>query len=86
MKTSSLKLPDDLNTRVSAVTTRRRFNKAEAVPNALDAYLARQPPPQSGAALEPAGGLFGSPEGPADLSRRDEHGRTYGKSVCPARY
>jgi Arc/MetJ-type ribon-helix-helix transcriptional regulator len=61
------------------VTHRPRSNKSEVVRTALDAYLAQETAPQKGSALELAGDLVGSLEGPADLSHHGEHMRGYGE-------
>lgn len=79
MKTLSLKLPDELDARISAIAKRRRSNKSEVVRSALDAYLAKESTPQKGSALDLAGNLVGSLEGPVDLSHHDEHMRGYGE-------
>jgi len=79
MKTLSLKLPDELNARISAIARRRRSSKSEVVRSALDAYLAKDSTAQKGSALDLAGNLVGSLEGPADLSQSAEHMRGYGE-------
>jgi predicted transcriptional regulator len=79
MKTLSLKLPDELYARISAIAKRRRSNKSEVVRSALHAYLTKQSTRQKGSALELAGNLVGSLEGPVDLSHHDEHMRGYGE-------
>jgi predicted transcriptional regulator len=79
MKTLSLKLPDEVDARISAIARQRRSNKSEVVRNALDAYLAKETTPQKGSALDLAGDLVGSLEGPGDLSHHDEHMRGYGE-------
>lgn len=79
MKVLSLKLPDELDARICALATQRRSNKSEVVRSALDAYLAKEAAPQAGSALDLAGDLVGSLEGPDDLSHHDEHMRGYGE-------
>ena len=79
MKTLSVKLPDELDARISAIASQQRANKSEIVRNALDAYLAKKTTPQHGSALELAGDLVGMLEGPADLSHRDDHLLGYGE-------
>jgi len=79
MKTLSLKLPDEVDARISAIARRRRSNKSEVVRNALDAYLAKETTPLKGSALDLAGDLVGSLEGPGDLSHHDECMRGYGE-------
>lgn len=79
MKTLSLKLPDDLDARISAIAKRRKSNKSEVVRYALAAYVEMETKPQKGSALDLAGDLVGSLEGPADLSHGDEHMCGYGE-------
>jgi predicted transcriptional regulator len=79
MKTLSLKLPDEVDARISAIARQRRSNKSEVVRNALDAYLAKETTLQKGSALDLAGDLVGSLEGPGDLSHHDEHMHGYGE-------
>ena len=79
MKTLSLKLPDELDARISAIAKQRRSNKSEVVRSALDAYLAKETTPQKGSALDLLGDLVGSLEGPAELSHHAEHMRGYGE-------
>ena len=79
MKTLSLKVPDEVDARISAIAKRQRSNKSEVVRNALDAYLVQETTPLKGSVLELAGDLVGSLEGPADLSHHDEHMRGYGE-------
>jgi len=79
MKTLSLKVPDEVDARISAIAKRQRSNKSEVVRNALDAYLVQETTSLKGSVLELAGDLVGSLEGPADLSHHDEHMRGYGE-------
>ena len=79
MKTLSLKLPDELAARVSAVAKRMGSNKSEILRNALEAYLENEPTQREGSALEVAGDLAGALEGPKDLSHQDSHMHGYGK-------
>ena len=79
MKTISLKLPDELAARISAVARQSKSNKSEVVRNALEAYLANEPITHKGSALDLAGDLVGTLEGPDDLSHQDSHMLGYGK-------
>lgn len=79
MKTLSLKLPDELDARISAIAKRQRSNKSEVVRTALNAYLAKETMPQKGSVLDLAGDLVGSLDGPAKLSHHDEHMCGYGE-------
>jgi predicted transcriptional regulator len=79
MKVLSLKLPDDLDARISGLAIERGSNKSEVVRNALEAYLAREAPVQPGSALALAGELVGAVEGPEDLSQHAAQLRGYGE-------
>jgi hypothetical protein len=79
MKTLSLKLPDELATRISTVARQKRSNMSEVMRNALEAYLANVPTPHKGSVLDLAGDLVGALKGPEDLSNHDRHMRGYGE-------
>lgn len=79
MKTLSLKVPDELATKINAIAKRRQSTKSEVVRNALDAYVASDSKLQKGSALDLAGDLVGSLEGPTDLSHCDAHMHGYGE-------
>lgn len=79
MKTLSLKLPDELDARISAIARQRGSNKSEIIRDALHAYLGKETMAHKGSALDLAGDLVGSLEGPADLSHHDDHMRGYGE-------
>ena len=79
MKTLSLKLPDELESRVGAIARQRGSSKSEVVRSALEAYLAGEVPPFSGSALDLAGDLVGALDGPGDLSYHQKHMRGYGE-------
>ena len=79
MKTISLKLPDELAARISALARQKRSNKSEIVRNALEAYLSNEPTQRKGSALDLAGDLVGAIEGPKDLSHQEAHMRGYGE-------
>lgn len=79
MKTLSLKLPDELATRIGVVAREMGSNKSEVVRKALEAYLANEPTQRQGSALDLAGDLVGALEGPEDLSHQDVHMRGYGE-------
>ena len=78
MKTISLKLPDDLDARLTALATRRGTSKSEVARRALHAYLAHGDHAVPGSALALAGDLVGGFEGPDDLSHADRHLDGYG--------
>jgi predicted transcriptional regulator len=79
MKTLSLRLPEELDTRVGAIARQRGCRKSEVVRNALEAYLAGEASLFSGSALDLAGNLVGALDGPVDLSYHQKHMRGYGE-------
>lgn len=80
MKTRSLKLPDELDSRLTAYARRRKLTRSVVVREAVSAYLARQDEVQAGAALERLRDLAGSVEGPPDLSTNPDYLLAYGAS------
>lgn len=79
MKTISLKLPDTVAARLAAVAEHRGTSKSEVVREALDAYLAKGPEGGPVSALDLAGHLVGSLEGPGDLSFNKKYMEGYGR-------
>jgi hypothetical protein len=78
MKTLSLKLPDEIDARLTALARRRGASKSEIVRGALEVYLESGGAPAKGSVLDLAGPLVGSLEGPRDLSCRKEYLEGYG--------
>jgi hypothetical protein len=78
MKTLSLKLPDELDAKLSAAARHVQTSKSEVVRQALDAYLNGGGGEQKGTLLELAGDLIGCLEGPGDLSHNPDHLRDFG--------
>lgn len=79
MKTLSLKLPEALASQLSAIARQRRSNKSEVVRLALNAYLADRSASPRGSALDLAGDLVGTLEGPDDLSSEVKYLQGYGQ-------
>ena len=79
MKTLSLKLPDALDHELTSHAQRRRITKSELVRQALVSYLGSGSLPPAKSALELAGDLVGSLEGPSDLSTNKEYLRNFGR-------
>jgi metal-responsive CopG/Arc/MetJ family transcriptional regulator len=76
VKTLSLKLPPSLSVKLERAAKRRGQSKSEVVRAALEQFLAGERPMS---ALELAGDLVGSCEGPADLSTNPKYMEGYGK-------
>jgi hypothetical protein len=79
MKTLSLKLPDALDRQLTSHAKRRGTSKSEMVRQALVSYLGSPTLPTAKSALELAGDLVGSLEGPGDLSTKKEYFRDFGR-------
>ncbi|MFQ5582921.1 MAG: CopG family transcriptional regulator [Calditrichia bacterium] len=79
MKMLITKLSRILETRLKALSKKRRVNKSEIVRRALIAYFSRDDASNSGSFLDLSKDLAGSVEGPADLSTNKTHMEGYGK-------
>ncbi len=80
MKTMSLKLPDELHEQVRRLAEQRGQSKSELVRTALEQFLGGgngTSKPMS--ALELAGDLVGSCQGPGDLSTNKQYLEDFGK-------
>jgi hypothetical protein len=78
MKTLSLKLPDELDAKLTAKARHGQTSKSEVVRQALDAYLNGGGKEPSGTLLDLAGDLIGCIEGPGDLSHNPDYLRDFG--------
>lgn len=76
MKTLSLKLPPRLSAKLDRAAKQRGQTKSELVRAALEQFLNGERPMS---ALELAGDLVGSCEGPGDLSTNPKYMEGYGK-------
>jgi predicted DNA-binding protein len=79
MKTVSLKLPEALDADLTKVARRRGLTKSAVVQEALQAYLAGIDRHQAESCLDLARDLWGSVEGPGDLSHNKKYMEGYGR-------
>ena len=77
MSSMSLKIPEELLTRLSTAATRRGMSRSAVVREALETYLGAGGR-GNGSAADRARDLIGSLEGPPDLSYNPEHMRGFG--------
>lgn len=75
MRTISLKLPEDLDRRLSAIAERRRTSRSEVIRAALEAF---EPAAPVTSFTKAAGDLVGCVEGATDLSTSARHMSGYG--------
>ena len=78
MPTVSLKMPEELATRLAAAARRRGMTRYALVRDALESYL-RRLGAADGSAADLAGDLIGALEGPRDLSRHPKHMKGFGR-------
>ena len=80
MKVLSLKVPESLSRKLSAVARRRHMPKSAVVRKALAQYLDESPEVRGGSFLELAGDLVGCvKDAPPDLSVNPKHLNCYGR-------
>lgn len=79
MKTLTLKISDDLSTRLVLMARRGGTNKSDIVRKALEDYLSRKQPDARDSFLEMAGEIAGCVNGSDDLSFNRDHLEGYGK-------
>lgn len=80
MKVLSLKLPEQLDRKLSAVIKRRRARKSDVVREALERYLEESREIRKGSFLDLARDLVGCvKDAPADLSSNPKHLGGYGR-------
>lgn len=79
MRTLSVKLPDGLDARLTAVARRRKTSKSRLVRKALEGVLREPGQPKTGSALDLIHDLVGCVAGPADLSVNKAHLKTFGR-------
>ncbi len=79
MKSLSLKVPEQLDNRLSAACRRRREKKSEVIRAAIEQFLISEESVIEGSCLDLARDLAGCIEGPGDLSFNKKHMRGYGK-------
>jgi metal-responsive CopG/Arc/MetJ family transcriptional regulator len=78
MSTISLKMPEELATRLAAAARRRGTTRSALVRNALESYLGRAGA-GSGSAADRVRDLVGVLDGPRDLSRHSKHMKGFGR-------
>lgn len=79
MKTVSLKLTESLDEKIAAVAAKRGASKSALVREALETYIQSEKGIQPESCLKLGKDLFGSVEGPADLSSHKKHMKGFGK-------
>ena len=78
MSTVSLKMPEELATRLAAAARRRGITRSALVRDALESYL-RRGGAGNGTAADLARDLIGVLEGPRDLSEHSKHTKGFGR-------
>jgi len=79
MKTISVKVPEDLDLKLTAVAAKRRETKSALIRAALDHIVKSSEAVTPNSCLDLAKDLIGSVEGPADLSYDNKHLKGYGR-------
>lgn len=77
MKTVSVTLPEALDAHLTRMAQHRGLTKSAVVQEALQAYLAGSDGHQAESCLELARDLWGSVEGPGDLSHNKKYMEGY---------
>jgi metal-responsive CopG/Arc/MetJ family transcriptional regulator len=78
MPTVSMKMPEDLATRLAEAARRRGMTRSALVRDALESYL-RHTGARDGSAADLARDLIGVVEGPSDLSCHPRHMKGFGR-------
>jgi hypothetical protein len=78
MRTISLKLPEDLDARLTAVARKRGERRSAVIRDVLRTHLDRAGEAAVGSCLELVADLAGCVQGPSDLSFNPEHFHRYG--------
>jgi len=79
MKTLTVKVPEELDLKLSAVAAKRRESKSALIRAALDHILKSSEAITPNSCLDLAKDLSGSVEGPSDLSYSNKHLKGYGR-------
>jgi hypothetical protein len=79
VKTMSLKLPEVLDEKLSALAGKRGAAKSAVVREALEDYLRSASPVRPESCLALASDLIGCVNGPVDLSFHTRHMKEFGK-------
>jgi hypothetical protein len=79
MKTLSLKVPHDLDAKLTALARRRRASKSAVIREALEELVGGNGRTRVGSAFDVVRDLVGCCEGPGDLSYNKKHLRDFGR-------
>jgi Arc/MetJ-type ribon-helix-helix transcriptional regulator len=79
MKTISVKVPEELDLKLTAVAARKRESKSALIRAALDQIVESSDTITPNSCLDLAKDLIGSVEGPSDLSHNKKHLKGYGR-------
>ena len=79
MKTLTVKVPEELDLKLSAVAAKRRESKSALIRAALDHIVKSSEAITPNSCLDLAKDLSGSVEGPSDLSYSNKHLKGYGR-------
>jgi hypothetical protein len=79
MKVLTVKVPEELDLKLTAVAARRRESKSALIRAALDHIVKSSEAITPNSCLDLAKDLIGSVEGPADLSYNKKHLKGYGR-------
>jgi Arc/MetJ-type ribon-helix-helix transcriptional regulator len=79
MKTISVKIPEELDLKLTAVAARRRESKSALIRAALDQVVESSETVTSNSCLDLAKDLIGTAEGPSDLSHNKKYLKGYGR-------
>jgi predicted DNA-binding protein len=79
MKTISLKLPEALDSKLTAAARRSKRTKSAVVREVLEEYLVKSTPPKGMSCLDLAADLAGIFDGPTDLATNKKYMEGYGE-------
>jgi Arc/MetJ-type ribon-helix-helix transcriptional regulator len=79
MKTISVKVPEELDLKLTAVAAKRRESKSALIRAALDLVVESDDKANSNSCLDLAKDLIGAAEGPPDLSHNKKYLKDYGR-------
>jgi hypothetical protein len=82
MKTLSVKVPEDLDLKLTAVAAKRRETKSALIRAALDHLVKSSEAVTPNSCLDLAKDLIGSVEGPSDLSHNSKYLKGSRKPFC----